>query len=315
MAKVNWKGVMPALMTEFKKDGSLDLPATRKHVEALLKAGVDGFIMLGTLGENLSLTPAEKSAVRRCAVEAVKGKVPVISGIAEYTSAFAIERGNEAKADGCAGLMVLPCMVYKTDPEETLVHFETVADGVDLPIMIYNNPVTYATDVKPEGFARLAKKKNIVAIKESSDDVRRVTDLKNVVGDRFIIFCGVDDIALESVALGADGWVAGLVNAFPEESIALYRYAAQGKVTEALDLYRWFMPLLHLDCHMKLVQYIKLANSMTGLGSEWTRAPRLPLKGEERKRIQAIIQKAIDTRPKLKGAKNGAKKAMAIAAE
>jgi 4-hydroxy-tetrahydrodipicolinate synthase len=307
MNKVTWKGVMPALMTEFKQDGSLDLPATRRHVETLLEAGVDGFIMLGTLGENLSLTPAEKSAVRRCAVEAVQGKVPVISGIAEYTSAFAIERGREAKADGCAGLMVLPCMVYKTDPEETLVHFETVADGVDLPIMIYNNPVTYATDVKPAGFARLAARKNIVAIKESSDDVRRVTDLRNEVADRFIIFCGVDDIVLESVALGCDGWVAGLVNAFPEESVALYRLAAQGKVREALALYRWFMPLLHLDCHTKLVQYIKLANAMTGLGSEWTRPPRLPLKGEERQRIQSIIQQAIDSRPNLE--------ALAVAAE
>jgi 4-hydroxy-tetrahydrodipicolinate synthase len=314
--KVNWKGVFPALMTEFKKDGSLDLAATKKHVEAMLKAGVDGFIMLGTLGENLSLTPAEKSAVRRCAVEAVKGKVPVVSGIAEYTSAFAIERGREAKMDGCTGLMVLPCMVYKTDPEETLVHFETVADRVDLPVMIYNNPVTYATDVKPAGFARLAAKKNIVAIKESSDDVRRVTDLRNEVGDRFLIFCGVDDIVLESVALGCDGWVAGLVNAFPDESVALYRLAAQGKVKEALSLYRWFMPLLHLDCHTKLVQYIKLANAMTGLGSEWTRAPRLPLVGEERKRVQAIIQKAIDSRPKLKGtAKNGSKRGLAVAAE
>lgn len=301
--KAKWTGVYPALMTEFKKNGALDIPATQKHVKAMLKAGVDGFIMLGTLGENLSLTPAEKSQVRRAAVEAVAGKVPVLSGIAEYTTQFAIERANEAKADGCAGVMVLPCMVYKTDPEETLVHFEAVADGVDLPLMIYNNPVTYSTDVKPDGFKRLAKKKNIVAIKESSDDVRRVSDLRNVVGDRFQIFCGVDDIALESVALGCDGWVAGLVNAFPDETMALYRYAAAGQIKEARALYRWFMPLLHLDCHVKLVQYIKLANSMTGMGSEWTRAPRLPLKGEERERIAAIIKKAIDTRPNLKGLK------------
>lgn len=301
--KAKWTGVYPALMTEFKKNGALDIPATQKHVKAMLKAGVDGFIMLGTLGENLSLTPAEKSQVRRAAVQAVAGKVPVLSGIAEYTTQFAIERANEAKADGCAGVMVLPCMVYKTDPEETLVHFETVADKVDLPIMIYNNPVTYSTDVKPEGFKRLAKKKNIVAIKESSDDVRRVSDLRNVVGDRFQIFCGVDDIALESVALGCDGWVAGLVNAFPDETMALYRYAAAGQIKEARALYRWFMPLLHLDCHTKLVQYIKLANAMTGMGSEWTRAPRLPLKGEERDRIAAIIKKAIDTRPNLKGLK------------
>lgn len=300
MSKVNWSGVFPAQMTEFKQDGSLDLPATQRHIEAMLKAGVDGIIVLGTLGENLSLAPAEKSAVRRAAVEAVNGRVPVISGIAEYTSAFAIERGREARAEGCDGLMVLPCMVYKTDPEETLVHFETVAEGVELPIIVYNNPVTYATDVKPSGFARLAKRDNLVAIKESSDDVRRVTDLKNEVGERYRIFTGVDDIAMESVALGCDGWIAGLVNAFPEETMAIYRLAKAGKLAEALPLYRWFMPLLHLDCHTKLVQYIKLANAMTGLGNEWTRPPRLPLAGEERARIQAIIQKGIDTRPDVK---------------
>ncbi len=298
---VTWKGVLPALMTEMKQGGALDLPATQRHIEALIEAGVEGFIMLGTLGENLSLTPAEKSAVRRAAVEAAAGRVPVLSGIAEYTTDFAIERVAEAKADGCEGAMVLPCMVYKTDGEETLAHFEAVAEASDLPLMIYNNPVTYAIDVKPAGFARLAAKSSIVAIKESSDDVRRVTDLRNEVGERFKIFCGVDDIVLESVALGCDGWVAGLVNAFPRESVALYRLAAQGKVTDALALYRWFMPLLHLDCHTKLVQYIKLANAMTGLGSEWTRRPRLPLAGEERARIQAIIQKAIDTRPDLSG--------------
>lgn len=296
---VTWKGVYPALMTEMKQDGALDLPATQAHVEALIEAGVEGFIMLGTLGENLSLTPAEKSAVRRAAVEAAAGRVPVLSGIAEYTTDFAIERVAEARADGCAGAMVLPAMVYKTDERETLAHFEAVADASELPLMIYNNPVTYAIDVKPAGFARLAKKDSIVAIKESSDDVRRVTDLRNEVADRFLIFCGVDDIVLESVALGCDGWVAGLVNAFPKESVALYRLAAAGKVTEALALYRWFMPLLHLDCHTKLVQYIKLANAMTGLGSEWTRRPRLPLEGEERSRVEAIIRKAIDTRPDL----------------
>lgn len=294
-----WKGVFPALMTEFTQDGALDLPGTARHIESLLAAGVDGFIMLGTLGENLSLTPAEKSAVRRCAVETVKGRVPILSGIAEYTTDFAIERANEAKAEGCAGVMVLPPMVYKTDARETLAHFEAVADGVELPIMIYNNPVTYAIDVKPEGFVRLAKKANIVAIKESSDDVRRVTDLKNVVGDRFALFCGVDDLVLESVLLGCDGWVAGLVNAFPAESVALYRLATAGRVNEALPLYRWFMPLLHLDCHVKLVQYIKLANAMTGEGSEWTRRPRLPLEGEERARVEAVIRQAIETRPDL----------------
>lgn len=297
--QVDWKGVFPALMTEFKPDGTLDLAATAAHVESCLAAGVEGFIMLGTLGENLSLTPVEKSAVRRVAVETVAGRVPIVSGIAEYTTDFAIEAVAQARTDGCAGVMVLPAMVYKTDAAETLAHFEAVAEASELPIMIYNNPVTYGVDMKPEGFAQLARQESVVAIKESSDDVRRITDLKNEVGDRFLIFCGVDDLVLESVLLGADGWVAGLVNAFPKEAVALYRLARAGDLEAALPLYRWFMPLLHLDCHAKLVQYIKLANAMTGEGSEWTRRPRLPLAGEERVRIEGVIAKAMETRPNL----------------
>lgn len=263
----------------------------------MLNAGVDGFVMLGTLGENASLAPEEKEAVLKTAVDTAAGRVPVLSGTAEYTSAFAIEHARRAERAGCAGLMVLPCMVYQADARENLAHFKTVAANTDLPIMVYNNPVTYGVDLKPEQFEELAECKTIVAIKESSDDVRRITDLINQVGDHFTLFCGVDDIVVESVMLGAHGWVAGLVNAFPHEAVQLYRLAAAGRMEEARALYRWFMPLLHLDCHTKLVQYIKLANAMTGEGSEWTRPPRLPLVGEERARIQAIIQAGIDKRP------------------
>ncbi|MEO1192877.1 MAG: dihydrodipicolinate synthase family protein [Pseudomonadota bacterium] len=294
---VTWSGIYPALMTEFTQDGRLDLASTARHIESCIAAGVDGFVMLGTLGENLSLTPAEQSAVRAAAVEAAAGRVPVISGIAHYTTAFAIEAVHQAEKDGCNGVMVLPTMVYKTDPAETLAHFEAVAEASGLPIMIYNNPVTYGVDMSPAGFAQLARHESVVAIKESSDDVRRITDLKNEVSDRFILFCGVDDLVLESLLLGATGWVAGLVNAFPKEAVALYRLTAAGKLDEAIALYRWFMPLLHLDCHTKLVQYIKLANAMTGEGAEWTRAPRLPLVGEERARVEAIVTKAMETRP------------------
>ncbi len=293
----DWTGVFPALMTEFKQDGQLDLDGTARHVESMLNAGVDGFVMLGTLGENASLAPEEKEAVLKTAVDTAAGRVPVLSGTAEYTSAFAIEHARRAERAGCAGLMVLPCMVYQADARENVAHFKTVAANTDLPIMVYNNPVTYGVDLKPEQFEELAECKTIVAIKESSDDVRRITDLINQVGDRFTLFCGVDDIVVESVMLGAHGWVAGLVNAFPQEAVQLYRLAAAGRMDEARALYRWFMPLLHLDCHTKLVQYIKLANAMTGEGSEWTRPPRLPLVGEERARIQAIIQASIDKRP------------------
>ena len=293
----DWTGVFPALMTEFTQDGTLDLDGTARHVESMLNAGVDGFVMLGTLGENASLAPEEKEAVLKTAVDTVAGRVPVLSGTAEYTSAFAIEHAKRAERAGCAGLMVLPCMVYHADARENVAHFKTVAANTDLPIMVYNNPVTYGIDLKPEQFEELAECKTIVAIKESSDDVRRITDLINQVGDRFTLFCGVDDIVVESVMLGASGWVAGLVNAFPHEAVQLYRLAAAGRIDEARALYRWFMPLLHLDCHAKLVQYIKLANAMTGEGSEWTRPPRLPLMGEERARIQAIIQAGIDKRP------------------
>ena len=293
----NWQGVMPALMTEMKEDGALDLESTARHIEACLDAGCEGLIMLGTLGENSSLTLDEKESVVRCAKEATGGRVPVLAGIAEYTTAFAAESARRMARAGADGLMALPCMVYKQDSREAVQHFSTLAQASDLPIMIYNNPVSYQVDLLPEHFEELAEETNIVAVKESSHDSRRMTDMVNRLGDRYRLFCGVDDLALENFLFGAVGWVSGMANCFPEESVRLYRLAKAGKLDEALALYRWFMPVLHLDTHVKLVQYIKLANQMTGLGAEWVRAPRLTLVGEERARVESIVQTAIDARP------------------
>jgi len=294
---IDWRGVFPALMTEFKADESLDLEATARHIEAMLAASCTGLVMLGTLGENTSLSPDEKRAVIEMAVATVAGRVPVISGVAEYTTPLACTYARDMERLGADGVMVLPPMVYKTDPRETLTHFRTVAGASGLPIMIYNNPVSYGTDVSPAMFAQLADVKTIVAVKESSDDPRRLTDIANTCGDRFVLFCGVDDIIVESVAVGAVGWVAGLVNAFPEETVRLFELAREGDFARARALYRWFMPLLHLDTDAKLVQLIKLANAMTGLGSEMVRAPRLTLEGEERAAVEALIAGAIETRP------------------
>jgi dihydrodipicolinate synthase/N-acetylneuraminate lyase len=296
---IDWRGVFPALMTEFKPDESLDLEATARHIEAMLEAGCSGLVMLGTLGENTSLSPEEKRAVIEMAVATVAGRVPVLSGVAEYTTPLASTYVRDIEALGADGAMVLPPMVYKTDPRETLTHFRTVAAASALPIMIYNNPVSYGTDVSPAMFAELADTPTIVAIKESSDDPRRLTDIVNACGERYTLFCGVDDIIVESIAVGAVGWVAGLVNAFPAESVRLFELAAAGELKAARALYRWFMPLLHLDTDAKLVQLIKLANAMTGLGSETVRAPRLALEGAQRAETEALIARAIETRPDL----------------
>jgi 4-hydroxy-tetrahydrodipicolinate synthase len=294
---VSWQGVIPAVTTQFKADQSLDLAATLKHIDAMLRAGVDGLIMLGTVGENCSLEPQEKIDVLKATVEHVRGRVPVLTGVAEYTSPLACRFAAGAAKAGVGGLMVLPCMVYKSDPRETLTHYRAVARATDLPIMVYNNPVSYGVDISPEMFADLAGERTLVAIKESSEDCRRITDLKNLLGDRYLLFGGVDDLALECAMLGAVGWVSGLVNAFPEESRLLWDLASAGRFGEALPIYRWFAPLLHLDTHVKLVQYIKLTVAECGLGSELVRAPRLPLEGAEREAILAIIRKAIATRP------------------
>ena len=295
----NWRGVFPAVTTQFRGDQSLDVPATMAHVERLLRSGAHGIIMLGSLGENCALEPDEKRQLVKAAVDTVKGRVPVLTGVAECTTAFASRFAGDAEKLGATGLMVLPAMVYKSDPRETIAHFRSVAKATRLPIMVYNNPIAYGVDVTPDMFGELVDVKNIVAIKESSDNVRRITDIINRCADRYTLFCGVDDLILESLMLGAVGWVAGLVNAFPDETQRLYELAAAKKYSEALDLYRWFMPVLHLDVSVKLVQYIKLAQAMAGIGSETVRAPRLPLEGAEREMVMATVRRAIDTRPKL----------------
>jgi len=294
---VNWKGIFPAVTTQFKADQSLDLAATSNHLGRLLDAGMDGLILLGTVGENCSLEYAEKLDVLRAAVKFVAGRVPLLSGVAECSTALACRFAADAERLGVNGLMVLPAMVYKSDPRETLAHFRAAAKATDLPILCYNNPVSYGVDITPAMFADLADEPRFVAIKESSENVRRITDLVNTVGDRYLLFNGVDDLVLESVLLGAVGWVAGLVNAFPEETRLLWDLARGGRVQEAIALYRWFTPLLHLDTHVKLVQYIKLAMAERGFGSEMVRAPRLPLQGQEREMVLAIIRRSIANRP------------------
>jgi len=296
---VTWSGVFPALMTEFNKDGSLDLDGTQRHIKSCMDAGIEGLVMLGTLGENASLRAEEKETVLKAAVEATGGKIPVLSGVAEYTTELGIEHAARAKRAGCEGLMVLPSMVYQQDQREGQAHFNAIANGANLPVMIYNNPVSYKLDMTPESFVEMSVNNNIVAVKESSNDSRRMTDMINACGDRYAMFCGVDDLVLENLMFGATGWVSGLVNSFPKEAVALYTYAKAGNMEEAVALYRWFMPLLHLDVDVKLVQYIKLANQMTSEGSEWVRRPRMELIGDERKKVEAIVQKALDTRPNI----------------
>ena len=296
---IDWQGVFPAATTQFREDQSLDIPATLKHLDVMLDAGIDGLIMLGTVGENCSLEWPEKLEVLKATVEHVQKRVPVLTGVAEYTTKLACRFAKAAEEIGIDGLMVLPAMVYKSDPRETLAHFRAVANASQLPIMVYNNPVTYGVDITPEMFAELADEKTLVAIKESSENVRRITDLVNTVGDRYRLFCGVDDLVLESLLLGAEGWVSGLVNAFPQENRLLWDLGTAGRWDEAREVYRWYTPLLHLDTLPKLVQYIKLAEAECGVGSETVRAPRLPIAGEERERILAIIRKAIETRPQI----------------
>ena len=294
---VSWRGVYPAVLTQFNTDYSLNVPATLDHLDAMMEAGVHGFIMLGTCGENNSLEPDEKLQILQATVERVGGRVPVLTGVSELTTARAARFAEKAESIGVDGLMVLPAMAYRSDRRETLQHFRTVANASDLPVMIYNNPVSYLVDVTVDMLRELADEPNIVAVKESSDDVRRITDIINGCRDRYIVFCGVDDLALESFMLGATGWISGLVSAFPHENRVLWDLAEAGKWEEARSIYRWYTPCLHLDTKVKLVQYIKLAAQECGYGSETVRPPRLPLEGAERDEILAIVRQAIKTRP------------------
>ena len=297
--QVNWKGVFPAITTQFHPDQSLNLDGTARHLEAMIRADIHGVVFLGTVGENTALDYQEKLTLLREMKQVVSGRIPMLTGVAEYTTDLACRFARDAGQIGLDGLMVLPAMVYKSDERETLTHYRTVARSTGMPIMVYNNPVSYGVDIKPEAFARLANEETLVAIKESSEDVRRLTDLRNIVGDRYVLFSGVDDLVLESILLGAEGWISGLVNAFPQENRALWDLATSGQWEAARALYRWYTPLLHLDTKIKLVQYIKLAMQETGLGSEMVRAPRLTLEGAEREEILGIVRRAIATRPNL----------------
>jgi len=296
---MEWKGIFPALTTPFTSNDELDLPMFEKNLDAQVNAGVHGVIIGGSLGEASTLTTSEKEKLMNFALKKIKAKIPVVLNIAEASTKDALQQAALAKQWNADGLMLLPPMRYKADDKETVEYFKAVANSTDLPIMIYNNPVDYKIEVTPAMFEELAECKNITAVKESTRDVSNVTRMRNRFGERYKILCGVDTIAMEELLLGADGWVAGLVNAFPNETVAVYELVRSGKIEDATTIYRWFMPLLELDIHPKLVQYIKLGQAQLGLGTEFVRSPRLILEGEERKRILKIIHDGIASRPSL----------------
>lgn len=299
-----WSGVFPAMTTQFTRQLALDVGATCRHVETMIAAGASGIVMLGSLGENLALDAAEKIQVVGAAVATARGRVPVISGVIETSTLAACRYAENAAKAGAAGLMVLPAMVYRADARETLTHYRSVARAADLPVICYNNPLAYHIDITPSMFADLADDERFVAIKESSGDVRRFTDLRLFVGNRYQLFCGVDDLLLEAVALGADGWISGMNLAYPREGQALWALLTGGPRARAraLELYRWFTPLLHLDTAIKFVQYIKLACAVRGHGAEYVRAPRLTLTGQERAAVLRLLRDAERTRPSWLGA-------------
>ena len=293
-----WSGVFPAATTQFNTALEVDLPATQRVQKALLNDGVHGLVLMGTVGEGNSLTAQEKRSVLAAAVEVSEGKVPVIAGVSEFTTAAAASFVRDAERIGASGFMVLPAMVYVPTPAELEYHFRTVAAATGLPIMLYNNPPSYRVNIDIATLGRLAEVPNIVSIKESAPDSRRFTDIINAFGDRFVVFAGLDDIAFEGLTLGAKGWVSGLTNAFPVESLLLYDALCEGNLESARKIYRWFMPLLHLDAEHDLVQSIKLAEQIMGRGSERVRPPRLPLSGERRAAVIAMVERARDSRPR-----------------
>ncbi|WP_460217724.1 dihydrodipicolinate synthase family protein [Psychroserpens sp. MEBiC05023] len=296
---IQWKGVMPAVTTKFTDDDRLDLKNFELNINAQLNAGVHGIVLGGTLGEASTLSDSEKRTLTTTTVDIVKGKVPVLINIAEQTTKGAIEAAQKAEDDGAKGLMMLPPMRYKSGDRETVEYFKAVANNTSLPIMVYNNPVDYKVEVTLDMFEELLKCDNIEAVKESTRDISNVTRIKNRFGDRLKIMTGVDTLALESLLMGADGWIAGLVCAFPAETVAIYELQKAGRIQEALNIYRWFLPLLELDINSKLVQNIKLAEVATKIGTENVRAPRLPLHGEERKQVLKVIEDGLKSRPTL----------------
>ena len=296
---ISWSGVFPAVSTQFRPDFSVDVDATHRVVSNLVKDGVSGLVVCGTVGENTSLATAEKVAVIEAACDAAGGKVPVIAGVAEFTTESARQTAREARRAGVDGVMVMPALVYSSKPHETAAHFRAVASSTDLPVMIYNNPPIYKNDVTPDVLISLQDCENIVCFKDSSGDTRRFIDLRNAVGERFVLFAGLDDVVVESIAVGAEGWVSGMSNVFPKEGETLFRLAKQRRFDEALALYRWFMPLLHLDARPDLVQCIKLCEELVDRGSAITRPPRLALEGDALAHVKAVMQQALATRPSL----------------
>ena len=294
-----WRGVIPAATTQFTSDLAVDIPATQQVQRALIRDGVHGLIVIGTVGENNSLEADEKLAVVYAAVEAADGKVPVIAGVSELTTERAVRFARGAEQAGATGLMLLPAMVYVPCEAELQAHLRAVAQSTSLPIMLYNNPPAYRVSLSIATLNALRDLPNIVAVKESAPDPRRFTDLHNALGERYALFAGLDDVALEGLLLGARGWVSGLTNAFPEESLALWRAVQRGDLEQARRIYRWFMPLLHLDAEHDLVQSIKLAEAIMGRGTERVRMPRLPLSGARREQVVAMVKEAAATRTTL----------------
>lgn len=297
--RINWNGVYPALTTKFTSRDTLDLPMFAHNLEAQIDAGVNGVIIGGSLGEASTLTLEEKETLIKFTVEKSAGRIPVLLNIAEGSTREAVDQAKQAEKWGASGLMVLPPMRYKSDHRETVTFFKTVAGATPLPVMIYNNPVDYKIEVTLEMFEELVELANIEAVKESTRDVSNVTRMINRFGDRIKILCGVDTIAMEELLMGACGWVGGLVGAFPAETVAIFRLAKAGRIEEALEIHRWFLPLLELDLHPKLVQYIKLAEAEVGLGTEYVRAPRLQLIGKEREAVLEVIRQGVASRPVL----------------
>jgi len=299
MMNFNWQGVMPALTTQFDAQEQLNLEAFELNLVAQIEAGVHGIVLGGTLGEASTLTADEKVALLKKAQDVISGRIPVIINIAEQSTDDAIAAAQAAEANGADGLMLLPPMRYKATDEETVQYFAAIAQSTKLPIMIYNNPVDYKIEVTLDMFDQLQQYKNIQAVKESTRDISNVTRMINRFGSRYQILCGVDTLAMESLVMGADGWVAGLVDAFPKETVAVFAYTKAGKIDEALTIYRWFLPLLELDISPQLVQNIKQCEIATGIGTGHVRKPRLILKGAERIRVQKIIDDSLSSRPNL----------------
>ena len=299
-----WEGVMPAVTTKFTSSDTLDLELFELNLNAQLSAGVHGIVLGGTLGEASTLTDEEKVVLLRKSKEVVNGRVPVLMNVAEQSTQDAIQAAKEAEDNGADALMMLPPMRYKASDREVVAYYKNIAKSTSLPIMVYNNPVDYKIEVTLDMFEELLELDNIQAVKESTRDISNITRIKNRFGERLKILCGVDTLALESLLMGAEGWVAGLVCAFPAETVAIYELQKAGRVNEAIDIYRWFLPLLELDIDPQLVQNIKLAEVYTGIGSEYVREPRLPLNGQRRKEVIAIIEEGLKNRPVLPDYKN-----------